>query len=70
MLTKKEAEEDLEYAMHYLKKLHPAFYKDIPAQVKQRYEAVLADFNKAEKGNLSCDRYSLLLSRLLTHRYK
>lgn len=48
MLTKKEAEEDLEYVMHYLKKLHPAFYKDIPAQVKQRYEAVLADFNKAE----------------------
>lgn len=48
MLTREEAKEDLEYAMHYLKKLHPAFYKDTPAQVHQRYETVLADFDKTE----------------------
>lgn len=40
MLTSKEAEKDLEYAMYYLKKLHPAFYSSVPEDVQVRYESV------------------------------
>lgn len=49
VLSAEDAKEDLEYAMYYLKKLHPAFYTGIPEQAEQRYEAVLADISKADK---------------------
>lgn len=48
VLTTKDALEDLEYAMYYLDKLHPAFYTDIPDEVQQRYEEVLSDINEME----------------------
>jgi len=47
-LTQEEALEDLEYAMHYLDKLHPAFYKDIPEVVQERYEQILAKLEEKE----------------------
>lgn len=48
-LTGAEAVEDLDYAMHYLKKLHPAFYHGIPETVRQRYESVCADLKQAQE---------------------
>ncbi len=47
-LTSKEAMADLEYAMKYLKKLHPALYKEVPEAVAQRYEAVKAKLASCE----------------------
>ena len=40
VLTKKEAKEDLEYAMKYLKKLHPALLKNTPEEIEQQYKIV------------------------------
>lgn len=48
VLTTKDALEDLEYAMYYLDKLHPAFYTGVPNEVQQRYEEVLSDINEME----------------------
>lgn len=39
-LSSAEALEDLEYAMKYLKKLHPALYKEIPENISEKYEGV------------------------------
>lgn len=52
MLTSDEAVEDLEYAMKYLKKLHPALYTDMPESISQQYENVK---NKLEQ----CDSISV-----------
>jgi len=35
-----KAVEDLDYAMKYLKKLHPALYREIPEDIRQQYEKV------------------------------
>jgi len=48
VLSPKEAVEDLEYAMHYLNKLHPMFYKEQPAEVMTRYYEVLTELDSAE----------------------
>ena len=40
VITKKEAKEDLEYAMKYLKKLHPKLLKNIPAEIQEQYDIV------------------------------
>ena len=40
VLTKKEAQEDLEYAMKYLKKIHPALLKNVPKEIQEQYEIV------------------------------
>ena len=42
-LTRKEAKEDLQYAMHYLKKLHPACYKGTPEELKNRCQEILQE---------------------------
>lgn len=39
-LSSAEAVKDLEYAMKYLKKLHPALYKEVPDSISKRYESV------------------------------
>lgn len=40
VLSADEAMKDLEYAMKYLKKLHPAFYNGVPETINQQYERV------------------------------
>lgn len=40
VLTKKEAKEDLEYAMKYLKKLHPKLLKETPDYIQEQYDMV------------------------------
>lgn len=39
-LSSDKAKKDLNYAMKYLRKLHPALYKGIPDNVRQQYESV------------------------------
>ena len=41
-LDSDEAAEDLEYAMKYLKKLHPALYREVPEDIYKQYESVKA----------------------------
>ena len=48
LITKEEAIEDLEYAMHYLNKLHPMFYKEQPEEVMTRYQEVLTELDNVE----------------------
>ncbi len=48
MLTKAEAIEDLEYAMHYLDKLHPLFFKGQPTEVMTRYQEVLTELDNTK----------------------
>lgn len=43
VMTSKEAMQDLEYAMRYLKKLHPACYGGLPADIEARYSEVKAE---------------------------
>lgn len=40
VITKKEAKEDLEYAMKYLKKLHPRLLKETPDYIQEQYDIV------------------------------
>ena len=40
VITKKEAKEDLEYAMKYLKKLHPILLKETPDYIQEQYDMV------------------------------
>ena len=40
VITKKEAKEDLEYAMKYLKKLHPKLLKETPDYIQEQYDMV------------------------------
>lgn len=47
-LSADEAVGDLEYAMKYLKKLHPAFYHGVPENVNQQYEQVKARIEKRD----------------------
>lgn len=49
VLTVEEAKEDLEYAMYYLDKLHPAFYGNVPLEVQERYDMVLAKLNETDR---------------------
>ncbi|MCQ2505493.1 MAG: S41 family peptidase [Saccharofermentans sp.] len=42
-LTSKEAMEDLEYAVRYLKKNHPACYHGLPEELNNRYEEVKSE---------------------------
>lgn len=39
-LTYKEAKKDLDYTMKYLKKNHPAFYKNMPQNIERQYNNV------------------------------
>lgn len=47
-LSQKEALKDLDYAMYYLKKLHPACYSGLPDEINQRYEQILNELKSAE----------------------
>lgn len=47
-LSYSEAEKDLEFAMHYLKKVHPLFLDGVPEEVSTEYNKVLEDLQKAE----------------------
>lgn len=49
LLGSDEAKEDLAYAMRYLRKLHPALYKDIPKSVSLQYEAVKEELEQCEQ---------------------
>ena len=40
VITKKEALEDLDYAMKYLKKLHPKLLKNMPTEIQEQYDMV------------------------------
>ena len=40
VITKKEAKEDLEYAMKYLQKLHPKLLKETPDYIQEQYDIV------------------------------
>lgn len=48
VMTSKEAMEDLEYAVKYLKKLHPACYGGLPADIEQRYSEVKAKISSCD----------------------
>lgn len=43
-----EAKEDLEYAMKYLKKLHPALYGDIPDDISMQYANVKEELEQCD----------------------
>lgn len=47
-LSSDEAIEDLEYAMKYLKKLHPDLYRQIPENIGQQYESVKVKLEKCD----------------------
>ncbi len=48
ILTSAEALKDLNYAMKYLQKLHPALYRRIPADVEKQYELVKKNIEDCE----------------------
>ena len=48
VITKKEAKEDLDYAMKYLKKLHPKLSKNIPTEIQEQYDIVKNNIEKKE----------------------
>lgn len=39
-VTGKQAKQDLDYAMHYLKKLHPALINGLPSDIEEKYKQV------------------------------
>ena len=45
-ISTEEAVEDLEYAMKYLRKLHPDFYNRVPENISQQYEIVKNQLEK------------------------
>ncbi len=49
ILTYKQAKADLDYAMHYLKKLHPALYNVVPSDIKARYEMAVENLQAMEE---------------------
>lgn len=48
VISSNEAKEDLEYAMKYLKKLHPALYSDIPEDISLQYENVKEELEQCD----------------------
>lgn len=48
-LTYGQAKSDLDYAFKYLKKLHPAFYKEIPAEIERQYDKAVSNLKNADK---------------------
>lgn len=46
ILSSDEAQEDLEYAMKYLRKLHPALLREIPESISLQYENVRAELDQ------------------------
>ena len=47
-LSYSEAETDLAFVMHYLKKVHPLFLDGVPEEVSVEYKKALEDLQKAE----------------------
>ncbi len=48
-LTFEQAKADLDYAFKYLKKLHPAFYNETPAEIQEGYDKAVSNLKSAEK---------------------
>lgn len=48
-LSYSEAKSDLDFAMHYLKKVHPLFLNNMPREVDLEYKKVLADLENTER---------------------
>ena len=48
VLTKEKAQEDLEYAMKYLKKIHPKLLKNIPEEIQEQYNIVKNNIENQE----------------------
>lgn len=48
-LTFEQAKADLDYAVKYLKKVHPAFYGGIPSEIQKRYDEAVHAFEAADK---------------------
>ena len=47
-LSSKEALKDLDYAVKYLKKLHPFFIKGMPQDIKEQYEDIRENIKKSD----------------------
>ncbi len=47
-LTYEQAREDLDYAMKYLKKVHPAFYDGVPEKLQEQYDLADAYLRQAD----------------------
>ena len=48
-LTYAQAKADLDYVMKYLKKLHPAFYEEIPEKIQRQYNDAVSAFEHTDK---------------------
>lgn len=48
VLTYRQAKQDLDYAFHYLKKLHPACYQGTPAELEAQYERAVEHLQSAD----------------------
>lgn len=48
-LSSREALKDLDYAMKYLKKLHPVFYKGMPQDIKEKYENIRKKMKQSDE---------------------
>ncbi len=53
LLTKKEALQDLEYAMHYLKKIHPELIDGVHESIQNQYEEVFRRIQAKEEISVS-----------------
>ncbi|MCM1161283.1 MAG: S41 family peptidase [Roseburia sp.] len=49
ILTYEQAKGDLDYAMKYLKKIHPKLYGAIPEEIQNRYDAAVLNLQNAEE---------------------
>lgn len=52
LLTRKQALADLDYAMRYLKKLHPALYHGMPEELEERYRLALEEIGSREETDI------------------
>lgn len=48
VITKKQSLEDLEYAMKYLKKVHPKLKKNTPSEIQEQYEIVKSNIKNQD----------------------
>lgn len=47
-LTYKQAKDELDYAMKYLKKIHPSFYEGIPPKIQKQYDAAVLNLEHTD----------------------
>lgn len=71
-ISQKEAMEDLEYAMKYLNKLHPALYGGMPKDICEQYESIrdkIKDCNSISVNELAKDIESIFSKLRDGHTY-